>query len=100
MAYPMQPSIARRPSATLGRQSVPLAELAVGVPARFHRASLPANDLALLAAMGLGSGSTLCVRRHGVACIVDVGSTRLAVGGSVARRILVKPLSDDKGSKG
>ena len=94
----MQPSIACRPSATPRGQTLPLAELAVGVPARFHDASLAANDMALLAAMGLGSGSALCVRRHGVACIVDVGSTRLAVGGSVARRILVTPLTGDKGS--
>ncbi len=96
----MQPSIPCRPAATLGGKSIPLAELTVGVPARFHSASLPADEKALLAAMGLGSGSTLCVRRRGVTCIVDIGSTRLALGASVARRIMVRPLGDDKGPNG
>ncbi len=77
---------------------VPLAELSVGVPARLDRALLPASDVAFLAAIGLGRGCTLSVRGRGCAYIVEVGSTRLAVAGSVARRIMVSPLDAERGA--
>lgn len=80
------------------RRCIPLAELTVGVPARLDRALLPACDVAFLAAIGLGRGCTLCVRGRGFACIVEVDSTRLAVAGSVARRIMVSPLDAEPGA--
>lgn len=78
------------------RRCVPLAELAIGVPARLDSALLPACDVAFLEAIGLGHGCTLCVRGRGCAFIVDVDSTRLAVAGSVARRIMVSPLDGER----
>ncbi len=77
---------------------VPLAELTIGVPARFDSANLPASDVAFLAAIGLGQGCTLCVRGRGCAFIVEVDSTRLALAGSVARRIMVSPLEAERGA--
>jgi Fe2+ transport system protein FeoA len=71
--------------------SVTLSDLAVGVPATLDCALLPKNDVAFLAALGLYRECRLCVRQHGCACIVEVDSTRLAMAGTVARQILVKP---------
>ena len=75
-----------------------MAELTVGVPARIDRTLLPACDVAFLAAIGLGRGCILRVRGRGCACIVEVDSTRLAVAGSVARRIMVSPLEAERGA--
>ncbi len=66
------------------------------MPARLDSALLPACDVAFLEAIGLGHGCTLCVRGRGCAFIVDVDSTRLAVAGSVARRIMVSPLGAER----
>lgn len=79
---------------------VTLSELAVGVPATLDRAMLPDGDVAFLAALGLYRECRLCVRRHGCACIVEVDSTRLAMAGAVARRIFVKPDTDDRDHAG
>ncbi len=75
-----------------------LSELAVGVQATLHRALLPDDDVAYLAALGLYPECTLSVRRHGCACIVEVDSARVAMPGSVARRILVKPVQNRGGA--
>ena len=75
-----------------------LSELAVGVPATLHRALLPDNDVAYLAALGLYHECRLCVRRHGCACIVEVDSARVAMASAVARRILVKPVVIEGGT--
>lgn len=85
-------AISGPPATPVFRRCLPLAELAIGVPARLDSTLLPACDVAFLAAIGLGPGCTLCVRGRGCACIVEIGSTRLAVAGSVARRIMVSPL--------
>ncbi len=69
-----------------------LSELAVGVPATLHRALLPDDDVAYLAALGLYRQCTLSVLHHGCACIVEVDSARVAIADAVARRILVKPI--------
>ena len=79
-------------------QCVPLAELGVGIQARLDSTLLPDCDVAFLAAIGLGRGCTLCVRGRGYACIVEVGSTRLAVAGPVARRIMVSPVDAEPGA--
>jgi Fe2+ transport system protein FeoA len=76
-----------------------LSELAVGVPATLHRALLPEDDVAYLAALGLYRQCTLSVLRHGCACIVKVDSARVAMAGAVARRILVKPV-ESRGAAG
>jgi Fe2+ transport system protein FeoA len=76
-----------------------LSELAVGVPATLLRALLPDDDVAYLAALGLYRQCTLSVRRHGCACIVEVDSTRVALAGAVARRILVKPVESRGGAE-
>ncbi len=75
-----------------------LSELAVGVPATLHRALLPDDDVAYLAALGLYPECTLAVRRHGCACIVEVDSARVAMPVAVARRILVKPVESRGGA--
>ncbi len=75
-----------------------LSELAIGVPATLHRALLPDDDVAYLAALGLYRECTLSVRRHGCACIVEVDSARVAMPGAVARRILVKPVKSRGGA--
>ena len=90
VAHPSDPG----PSDTI----LTLSELAVGVPATLHRALLPDNDVAYLAALGLYQECRLCVRRHGCACIVEVDSVRVAMAGAVARRILVKPVADGGGT--
>ena len=82
----------------MSRRCVPLDELAIGVPARLDSTLLPSCDVAFLAAIGLGPGCTLCVRGRGCACIVEIGSTRLALAGSVARRIMVSPLDATPGA--
>ncbi len=69
-----------------------LSELAIGVPATLHRALLPDDDVAYLAALGLYRQCTLSVLHHGCACIVEVDSARVAIADAVARRILVKPI--------
>jgi len=76
-----------------------LSELAVGVPAKLHRALLPDADVAYLAALGLYRQCTLSVLRHGCACIVEVDSARVAMASAVARRILVKPV-ESRGEAG
>ena len=76
-----------------------LSELAVGVPATLHRALLPDEDVAYLAALGLYRQCTLSVLRHGCACIVKVDSARVAMAHAVARRILVKPV-ESRGAAG
>ncbi len=89
------PRIVANPSDTV----LTLSELAVGVPATLHRALLPDNDVAYLAALGLYRECRLCVRRHGCACIVEVDSARVAMPGAVARRILVKPVQNRGGAR-
>lgn len=76
-----------------------LSELAVGVPATLHRALLPDDDVAYLAALGLYPQCTLSVLRHGCACIVEVDSARVAMARAVARRILVSPV-ESRGAAG
>ncbi len=73
---------------------MPLATLAAGSLAMLARANLPSDQRALLSAMGLSEACTIKVYRSGQPCIVQVLSTRLALAGSVAHRILVEPVSE------
>ena len=93
-AAPLRP---RRVSRGFGRgAATPLSELVCGARALFERADLPASDRAILASVGLQRGETLQVRQSGDSCVIQVGSTRLALSGPAARRILVTPLSPGK----
>jgi Fe2+ transport system protein FeoA len=72
--------------------AVPLSQLVCGTLALFEAANLPPSEQAALAAVGLHGGETLTVRQGGDSCIIQVGTTRLALSGPAARRILVRPL--------
>jgi hypothetical protein len=83
----------RRVSRGFGGAATPLSQLVCGALALFEGADLPASDRAILASVGLQGGETLQVRQSGDSCVIQVGSTRLALSGAAARRILVTPLS-------
>ncbi len=72
--------------------AVPLPRLTAGARAKLHRTNLAARERQVLEAMGLLEGCTLRVLQRAGACIVQLGSMRVALAGPVARRILVKPL--------
>jgi len=76
--------------------ATPLSKLVCGAVALFEGADLPASDRAILASVGLQGGETLQVRQSGDSCVIQVGSTRLALSGPAARRILVTPLNPGK----
>ncbi|MHC4768913.1 MAG: FeoA domain-containing protein [Planctomycetota bacterium] len=86
----------RRFSRGFGAAATPLSQLVCGALALFEGADLPASERAILASVGLQGGETLQVRQGGDSCVIQVGSTRLALSGPAARRILVTPLSPGK----
>jgi len=94
---PANPSHPRKPRRGCRRTrhaaAIPLSQLVCGALALFEGANLPPDERAALAAVGLHGGETLQVRQGGDSCIIQVGTTRLALSGPAARRILVRPLS-------
>ncbi|MHC4127933.1 MAG: FeoA family protein [Planctomycetota bacterium] len=95
--FPANPSPRRGPrrGPRIARHgaAIPLSQLVCGALALFEGANLPPAERAALAAVGLHGGETLQVRQGGDSCIIQVGTTRLALSGPAARRILVRPLS-------
>ncbi len=75
-----------------GVAGVPLTDLAVGERGRLEASGLAGGERRVLEAMGLVRGSVVRIVRAGEPCIVQVNSTRLALAGPVARKILVTPL--------
>jgi quinolinate synthase len=75
--------------------AIPLSRLVSGALALFEGTDLPRRERAVLAAVGLQRGETLRVRQGGDSCVIQVGTTRLALSGPAAQRILVRPLSPD-----
>ncbi len=71
---------------------VPLTNLAVGERGRLRTSSLASDQRRVLEAMGLVEESEIRIVKGGEPCIVQINSTRLALGGTVARQILVMPL--------
>ncbi len=74
------------------RRPTLLSRLTAGDHARFERSDLPSEEQALLDAMGLHPRARMRVRRTGKLCIVQIGATRLALAGALARRIHVTPI--------
>jgi hypothetical protein len=72
--------------------AIPLSQLVCGTVALFEGADLPESEMGILAAVGLQDGATLQVRQGGESCVIQVGTTRLALAGPAAHRILVRPL--------
>ena len=72
-------------------EPVRLSELAVGKVVRLHLADLPAQDCALLGALGLTDRCVLRICKVGEPCIVQVQSTRIGLSRSVADGIMVVP---------
>ena len=68
-----------------------LSELRVGRMARLHAANLPAQDCALLGALGMTDRCVLRICKVGEPCIVQVQSTRIGLSRSVADGIMVVP---------
>ena len=96
---PSQPRTPTRVSRGIRHAAaVPLSQLVCGALAIFEGSSLPPAERAVLEAVGLHGGETLQVRQGGESCIIQVGTTRLALSGPAARRILVRPLG--RGSRG
>lgn len=70
---------------------VRLCDLEVGRAARFHEATLDAEALDLLRALGLTASSIVRLRKKGEPCIVQVRSTRIGLSKTVAGAIFVIP---------
>jgi Fe2+ transport system protein FeoA len=77
--------------------AIPLSRMACGSAALFERTDLPPGERGMLEAVGLHGGARLRVRQGGDSCVIQIGTTRLAVAGPAARRILVRPLPADGG---
>ena len=82
---------ASRTTARPESPAVPLSTLESGARATVSRCLLSADDRELLAAMGLADRCPLRVCRAGSPCIIQVASTRLALGAKMARQVLVDP---------
>jgi Fe2+ transport system protein FeoA len=72
---------------------VRLTELPAGHVGRLHAADLPAQDWALLGALGMTDRCVLRVCKVGEPCIVQVHATRIGLSRTVADGILVVPES-------
>ena len=70
-------------------QTVSLATLKPGIPATLHKAELPPEDVAVLAAMGIASGSEVRVCKRGEPWIVQSGSTRIGLTAQIAQGLQV-----------
>lgn len=70
---------------------IPLTALAAGARARLHCSELAKRDCDLLAALGLGCGSSFRICRAGDPWIVEVRSTRIGLADAVAGKLLVIP---------
>jgi Fe2+ transport system protein FeoA len=70
---------------------VRLTQMVPGNVVRLHMADLPAQDCALLGALGLTDRCVLRICKVGEPCIVQVQSTRIGLSRSVADGILVVP---------
>ncbi len=70
---------------------VRLTELSAGHVGRLHATNLPAQDWALLGALGMTDQCVLRVCKVGEPCIVQVQATRIGLSRSVASGILVVP---------
>lgn len=68
-----------------------LSDLPAGWRAVLSALDLPAEEGAILAAMGLELGCELSVQRHGEPCIVCVCDARLGLSRDVACRLRVRP---------
>lgn len=79
----------------LSSAAIPLSKMTCGSAALFERSDLPPGERGMLEAVGLHGGARLRVRQGGHSCVIQVGSTRLALAGPAARRILVRPLPAD-----
>lgn len=70
---------------------VALSSLPVGAEATLAGGLLPADEMRLLAAMGLSDRSQLRICRQGEPCIVQVRATRVGIARAVARRLHTNP---------
>lgn len=70
---------------------IALSELPAGSEATLAGGLLPADELRLLAAMGLSDRSLLRVCRQGEPCIVESRATRVGISRAVARRLHAEP---------
>ena len=70
---------------------VQLTLLLPGTAARFYTTDLGAEDIALLAALGMTKACLLRICQAGDPWIVQVRETRIGLARSIARRILVTP---------
>lgn len=75
--------------------AIPLSQMVCGSAALFERTDLPPGERGMLEAVGLHGGAKLRVRQGGDSCVIQIGTTRLALSGSAARQILVRPLHAD-----
>ena len=73
------------------RAPVRLSQLRVGHVARLHAANLPAQDCALLGALGMTDRCVLRICKVGEPCIVQIQSTRIGLSRAVADGIMVVP---------
>ena len=69
--------------------SRPLSDLDVGQWARMVDASIDAESLSLLQALGLTDNSRLRVCKRGEPCVVQVRATRIGISSRIARQISV-----------
>lgn len=81
----------QRPCAEPVAVPVRLSQLSAGHTARLHTANLPAQDCALLGALGMTDRCVLRICKVGEPCIVQVQSTRIGLSRSVADGIMVVP---------
>lgn len=75
---------------------IPLSQLLPGQSARVDCSTLsgiPDSDRCLLAAMGLADRCKV-KRCAGKLCIIQVDSTRIALGSPLADQVLVEPITD------
>ena len=84
----------RTSSLTPAGQAVPLSTLATGCSAHVQDARIERDLAHYLRAIGLTLSSRFQICQAGDPCIVQVGSTRIGLSGSVARRIFVIPVAD------
>ena len=84
-------SDAPQPKPSGPAQPIPLTRFEAGKVVRLHTADLPAQDCALLGALGMTDRCVLRICKVGEPCIVQVQSTRIGLSRAVADGILVVP---------
>ena len=77
-------------------QPIRLSDLRLGETARVHQTDVEVNVASFLRAVGLTNPSQLRLCKAGEPCIIQVRSTRIGLSRSVAGKIFVVPVAQER----